>query len=111
MTSKTPKDDGILNFDDYSSLSDAEMVKMVTRQLEALREEAKTNPGVTPEMIEKTEAALKHFTSAVELEKLSHQAAAVAKQNLDLAAARLLAHPALSHGKPFPIAQAKRKGN
>ena len=111
MANKVPKHGDILDFDDYASLDDREMIEMLTKQLAALREESKTNPAITPALLTSMENGLKDYIASVEREKRSHQAVAIAKQKLDLVITKLLASPNTPDAKPIPIFPTKPRGN
>ena len=111
MANKVPKDGDILDFDDYSSLDDGEMIEMMTKQLAALRGQAKTNPAITPALLASMENGLKDYIASVDREKRAHHAAAIAKQKLDLVTARLLANLNLPDAKPLHVFPTKPRGN
>lgn len=101
----------ILDFDDYSSLDDREMIEVITKQLAALRDEAQTNPDITEETLATIERALENYTAAAEASENADHDLAISTQRLKLAAENLLADPNIPNAKPIPILAPKKKGN
>ena len=107
----SPMAEDILDFDDYSSLDDREMIEVITKQLAALRDEAQTNPDITEETLATIERALENYTAAAEASENADHDLAISTQRLKLAAENLLTDPNIPNAKPIPILAPKKKGN
>jgi hypothetical protein len=100
----------VIEFDDFDSLTDEELLDLFDLQIDALVKIKTINPAITDEMIQNFKKGVSNFEMACYKEKEALKAVAISKQKLDASLDNLLAHPDLPNGKPLPI-MPKIKGN
>lgn len=100
----------VIDFDDFESLTDEEMLDLCDLLLEALEKIQTINPEITDEMIQTFKKGINNFAMACHKEREAHKAAEIAQKNVERSADALLMHPDLRDGKPLPIIP-KRRGN
>jgi hypothetical protein len=100
----------VIDFEDYDTLTDEELLDLYDMQIDALWRLKEINPTITDDMIMDFKKGVNDFAMAYLKEKEANKAVALAQRNLDASIDNILAQPNLPNGKPLPI-MPKIKGN
>lgn len=100
----------IIDFEDFESLTDEELLEFVALQLEAIEKLKPHNPEFTDEFIEDFKEKAEIFENNCHEAKNAEKTAAAAWKKVEKSAEALLMHTDLPDGKPLPM-MPKRRGN